>query len=160
MDKRPDDLYGMDAAGAKEYILSHITTLKLTEKKLRELDSELAEWNSRLELTRLHGATELIPEAEKRTGEIKAKQALLSGEAEDLKKQIETMRTQLPGLAARERSIDPDLLEQELLISAGHLPGDEEKVKNERILRELQKDNDAETALAELKAKMEQEGRG
>jgi hypothetical protein len=70
------------------------------------------------------------------------------------------MRTQLPGLAARERSIDPDLLEQELLISAGHLPGDGEKVKNERILRELQKDNDAETALAKLKAKMEQEGRG
>ena len=66
------------------------------------------------------------------------------------------MRRQIPLLAARERSIDPDLLEQELLMAAGRLPGDEEKAQTEGRFRELEKNIAADTALEELKEKMAQ----
>jgi hypothetical protein len=57
-------------------------------------------------------------------------------------------------LAARQRSIDPDLLEQELLIAAGYLPGEEEKAQNDRLFSEMEKNAAADAALSELKVKM------
>jgi hypothetical protein len=72
----------------------------------------------------------------------------------ELKSQIETMRSQLPGLAARERSIDPDLLEQELLISRGYLPGDEVKAETDRRVRDLEKNAALDAELEALKTKM------
>ena len=68
------------------------------------------------------------------------------------------MRRQIPLLAARERSIDPDLLEQELLMTLGNMPGDEEKVRAERQFREMEKAQSADAALDELKAKMNRQG--
>lgn len=156
MEKRPEDLSGMDAAAAREYILNFITTLKLTEKKIRELDEELALWNSRISAARSQGRDDLAAEAEQRAGQIKERQAQLTGEAVELSRQIDEMRKQIPPLAARERSIDPDLLEQELLMAAGRLPGDEEKAQTEGRFRELEKNIAADTALEELKEKMAQ----
>ncbi|MDR1278847.1 MAG: chromosome partitioning protein [Treponema sp.] len=150
----PENLSGMDAAGAREYILNFITTLKLTEKKIRELDEDLARWNSRIDLARSQGKDDLAAEAEKEAGQIKERQAQLAGETADLKSRIEDMRKQIPLLAARERSVDPDLLEQELLMAAGRLPGDEEKARIERQFREIEKNRAADAALEELKGKM------
>jgi phage shock protein A len=154
MEKRPEDLSGMNAAEAREYILNFIAALKLTEKKLRELDGELIKWNSRIDLARSKEAAELATEAEKEAEKIKAQQAELIGEIGELKAQIGEMRKQLPGLAARERSIDPDLLEQELLMAAGYLPGDDEKAATDRSFRELEKQGAADAALEELKLRL------
>jgi phage shock protein A len=153
---RPDtvNLSGMNPAAAKEYIYNFITTLKLTEKQISDLDGELAKWRSRIELAKSKERPELAAEAEKELERLAVKQRQLAGEAESLKSQIEEMRRQLPLLAARERSIDPDLLEQELLMAAGRMPGDEEKARNERQFKDLEKDAAAEAALSELKAKM------
>ncbi|MDR2257855.1 MAG: chromosome partitioning protein, partial [Treponema sp.] len=93
-------------------------------------------------------------------GRIKEQQARLEGEAAELKGQIERMRKQLPLLAARERSVDPDLLEQELLMAAGYLPGDEEKAETERRFREIEKTSAADAALGELKEKMAKTDKG
>jgi hypothetical protein len=61
------------------------------------------------------------------------------------------MRRQLPGLAARERSVDPDLLEQEFKILLGEeLGGGNEEKQVERKFDNL----NADTALEALKAKM------
>jgi predicted nucleic acid-binding Zn-ribbon protein len=154
MEKRPEDLSGMDAAGAREYILNFITTLKLTENQIRELDEDLARWNSRIDLARSQGKAELATAAEEEAGHIKERQAALVEEAAKLKGQIEAMQKQIPALAARERSVDPDLLEQELLMVAGYLPGDEEKAETERRFRDIEKNSAAEAALEELKEKM------
>jgi phage shock protein A len=154
MEKKPEDLTGMDAASAREYILHFITTLKLTEKKIQEMDAELIKWNSRISLARDQGNADLVLEAEKAAGEIKGRRDQMIGEAAELKGQIELMRKQIPGLAARERSIDPDLLEQELLIATGRLPGDEEKAKTDRLFRDIEQKNSADTALEALKEKM------
>ena len=145
------NLAGMSAAAAKEYILGFITTLKLTEKEIQTLEAEAAKWKSRLDLARSSGAEDLLREAGKEAERINAKLADHREEARTLKGSIEAMRRQLPGLAARERSIDPDLLEQELLMALGRT---EEEAETEKAFRRLEKDNATDAALEALKARM------
>jgi len=144
-------LDGMSAAAAKDYILSLITTVKLTEKEIHSLDEDAAKWKNRVELARSNGKNDLALEAENEVGRIEEKIANLRDEEESLKNQIEEARLQLPGLAARERSIDADLLEQELLIALGQT---EEEAETERAFKKLEKDSDADSALQALKEKM------
>ena len=147
----PDNLAGMKAVEAKEYILGFITTLKLTEKEIQSLENEAAKWKSRAELAHSKGMEDLAAEAEREAEKINAKCAGLREEERELKERIAAMRRQLPGLASRERSIDPDLLEQELLMALGKT---EEETKTEKAFRELEKNSAAESALEILKAKM------
>jgi phage shock protein A len=153
-EKRPEDLSGLDVPAAREYILQHISTLKLTEKQILEMDGDISRWKGRVDLARSQGASDLAREAAAEAERLEAKKSALSQEAADLKALIEKMRLQLPVLAARERSVDPDLLEQELLIMAGRLPGDGEKAALERNFAEMEKQAAADTALEALKAKM------
>jgi len=148
------NLAGMSPADAKEYIFNFISTLKLTEKQILNLDDEINKWQSRIDLANSKGEENLALEAEKEKSRLLEKQALLKEEAERLKRQIEEMRRQLPLLAARERSVDTDLLEQEMIMAAGFLPGDDEKAKAERRFKEMEKEQAADAALEELKAKM------
>ena len=113
------NLAGMSAAGAKEYILGFITTLKLTEKEIRSLEDEAAKWKGRIELARSRGRDDLLVEAEKEAEKTNTRLTGLREEGRLLKERIDAMRRELPGLAARERSIDADLLEQELLMALG-----------------------------------------
>ena len=154
MDQRPDDLTGMDTAAAKEYIIAHIASLKLTERKIAELDAELGTWKRRMELAQSKGAIDLAEAAQGEMNRLQAERDRIAAEAGELEGQIQRMRTQIPGLEARKRTIDPDLLEQELLIATGHMPGDEDKVALERDFAALEKKTSAEDALAALKAKM------
>ena len=145
------DFAKMNVLEAKDYILAFITTLKLTEKEIRSLEEEANKWESRVELANSQGKNELAVEAGKEAERIKLKLSALRDEERSLKDSIAEMRRQLPGLAARERSIDPDLLEQELLMALGHT---EEEVKIEREFEKLEKDLSSEAALQALKAKM------
>ena len=147
----PDSLTGMSAADAKEYILAFITTLKLTEREIRSLEDEAAKWKNRADLARSRGITDLLTEAEKEAEKINIKIAGLRIEEQKLKTDIETMRRQLPGLAARERSIDPDVLEQELLLALGQTG---EETQTDRAFRKLEKDSAADAALETLKSRM------
>ncbi|MDR2760171.1 MAG: PspA/IM30 family protein [Spirochaetaceae bacterium] len=150
-----DNLTGMDAAGAKEYIYHYITTLKLTEKKLEEVSGELAKWKGRVELARSGGEEALALEAEKEVRKFEAERDTLTGEIRELTGEITRLRRQLPGLAARERSIDPDLLEQELLMALGYSPGETEG-EARKTAGEFEKLN-VDMALEALKARMRQE---
>jgi phage shock protein A len=165
----------MNAADAREYTLQFISTLKLTEKKLGETEVALTKWRGRVELARTRGAMDLAAEAEEEAKTLEALRDDLQAEIAELRSQIEKMRKQLPGLAARERSIDPDLLEQELLMAAGHMtpgaiapiepflsesdpqgrmPGEEKQAETDRLFNKLEKDSSIEAALETLKAKM------
>jgi len=149
------NLLGMNPADAKNYIFGFVSTLKLTEKQIQNLDEEIAKWQSRVDLAVSKGNSELALNAEKEKNNLQEKQAALKAEADQLTAQIEELKRQLPLLASRERSIDPDLLEQELLIAAGHMPGDEDKVRTERQFKEMEKEQKASDALEALKAKMQ-----
>jgi phage shock protein A len=156
MEQDPTVLKGMTPADAKSYIAQYLTTLKLTEKKLDESVAEENKWRARVDLARSKGIEDLALEAETQANRCQTQRETLSAEVVELKSQIETMRLQLPGLAARERSIDPDLLEQELLISRGYLPGDEVKAETDRRARDLEKNATLDAELEALKTKMSQ----
>ena len=113
------NLAGMSAASAKEYILGFITTLKLTEKEIHTLEDAATKWKGRIDLARSRGMADLLADAEKEAEKTNVKITGLKEEELALRERIAAMRRQLPGLAARERSIDPDLLEQELLMALG-----------------------------------------
>jgi hypothetical protein len=151
-----EDLRGMDPGAAREYIFHFITTLKVAEKKRAEEEAARAKWQNRAALARDAGEPALAAEAEAAAERAKTQIETLTGEIADLRGKIEKMRTQLPGLAARERRIDPDLLEQELLIALGRDPGEEgpgsagEAARTEKVLAEM----DAQSALDALKRRM------
>ena len=151
IDQDPDNLIGMKAGEAKEYILAFIATLKLTQKEISSLEDEAAKWKGRIELARSKGIENLVAEAEREAEKINSKLSGLGEEERTLNERIAVMRRQLPGLAARERSIDPDLLEQELLMALGR---SEEEASTERSFRKLEKEISADAALEALKSKM------
>lgn len=148
----PENIQNRGVQEAKDAMVQYITSLKLTEKQYAELGENLAKWTSRIDLARSRGVHDLAKEAEMEVERITLKYTELEQEITALKAHIETLRQQLPALAAQERTIDPDLLEQELLIVTGHLPG--EQAEAERALHSMEKDTAATAALKALKAKM------
>ena len=106
MQQKETDLAGLRTADAKAYIAQYLTTLKLTEKKLAECAAEEVKWRGRVALARSKGVEDLAQEAEKQVERATEQKNSLSAEIAGLKSQIETMRKQLPGLAARERSVE------------------------------------------------------
>ena len=135
----------------KELILALITTLKLTGNEINSLENEAAKWKNRMELARSKGMEDLFSEAEKEAERINKKLSALLAEKEDLKNQIEGMRRQIPSLAADGRSIDTDLLEQELLMLLGKTG---EESKTDIAFREMEKSSAADAALEALKVKI------
>jgi phage shock protein A len=144
---------GMSAVAAKEYIFGLIATLKLTEKDIHALEEEAAKWKGRVELARSAEKNDLASEAEKGAQRAEEKLAGLREEEVSLRDQIEAVRKKLPGLAARERSVDPDLLEQKLLMALGKM-GEEAETDTEKAFEKLEKDTSADAALQALKEKM------
>jgi phage shock protein A len=147
----------------QEYAFSLVTQIKLNEKLLAECEADAEKWRKRAALARNSGGNEtrgsgtaeaLAAEAEARAAASQSKAAALQAENAELRAEAEKALRALLGLAARERSVDPDLLLQELLIAAGHNPGEEQELGRERKFAELEKDAAADAALAELKAKM------
>jgi len=149
-----NDLTGMSVTEAKDYILSFITTLKLTEKEIGALEEEAAKWKDRVDLARSKGMQDILAGAEREAERVNAKLNGLLEEALSLKNGIADMRRQLPALAAKERSVDPDLLEQELLMALGQT---EEEAATEKAFRKLEKESAADSALEALKSKMKGE---
>jgi phage shock protein A len=154
MEQPPENLRGMGVADAKEYIFHFTTALKLAEKKHEELSGEHEKWLSRVDLAQSGGKEDLALSAQGEADKLRSARDALAAEITDLKVRIRRMRDQLPGLAARERSIDPDLLEQELLIARGGGPGEDDKA----VLDRRFEDAEADAALEALKMKMKPDG--
>ena len=144
----------MNTTEAKEYIFGLVATIKLTEKEIQSLEEESAKWKNRIALAGSKGDEALLREAEREAERINSRLATLMEERQSFRNEIEKMRRELPGLAARERTIDADLLEQELLIALGQT---EEEVKTKREFEKMEKNHAAETALENLKAKLKGE---
>jgi phage shock protein A len=150
----------MSPAAARDYIAGYIATLKLTERELAARGEERKRWEDRAALARDRGAPELAAGAEGEAQKLRSREEALAGEAALLRGQIEAMKARLPGLAARERRVDPDLLEEELLIALGRNPGEGEKLRAEGALRKREEEAALETALEELKGRMKPGERG
>jgi phage shock protein A len=143
------NLSGMGQDDAKRYILAHMTDLNLLKQKIKAVSADLDMWKSRVALAESKALPDLKASAEAQVSSIAANLAALGSEAQALERDIETMRSQLPGLAARERRIDPDRLEVELQMATGEFdhPG------QAAVEREV-KATEADDALAKLKASL------
>ena len=125
------------------------------EHQLRlEQMREQAKWERRVNLAREQGKDDLLRGAEEEMEKITKRRIDLENEAADLGVRINNLKQQLSVLPAKERSIDPDLLEQELLILSGRMPGDEKEAERDRAFEKLERDASVDSALEELKAKM------
>jgi len=145
----------MNETELKEQMLVFVTSLKLVQKEILSLEEEAAKWKGRLELARERGMDDLSNEAGKEAARINGKLTGCREEEQELKQNIDALRRQLPVLAARERSVDPDLLEQEILMVLGRT---EEQVEADKAFRELERESAAGPALQALKEKMGQTG--
>jgi phage shock protein A len=152
MEQNSANIQGMLVTEAKEHILNFITTKKLNEKRLLTLKREQEKWENRVRLAQNSGADDLIAQAAAACQSIEGQIHSLEAENGELKTQIQSMIGQLPGLAARERSIDPDILEQELLLAAGFTPGEP---STDQKFTALEQREAAESALQALKQKVQ-----
>ena len=149
-----NSLSGLDSAGAKEYILGMLSTLKLTQKEIDQLKEDEAKWERRAALALEQGKPDLEQEAAKERDKILNRRISLENEADELTANIDKLKAELRILPARERSIDPDLLEQELLILAGRMPGEEKEAARDRAFEKLEKEASADAELEALKNRM------
>jgi phage shock protein A len=152
------NLHGMDKAAALEYIGGCLSTLKLTEQKITALAADQAKWNGRIKLAGQNGRADLAQQAQAESDRIAAQKTALEAEAAALRSDIDGMKRQLPTLGAYLRSVDPDLLEQELLIARGLNPGDEEAAAADSAFNQMDKEAGVQDALAALKARMGKDG--
>jgi hypothetical protein len=111
------NLDGMRPNDAKEYILAHMTDLIRMRKEIEGLEAEIRKWETRVALAAGKGLEDLRSGAELQAGEFKRKLESLRSEETELSNSIRRMREQLPGLAAKVRSVDTDLLLAELQVT-------------------------------------------
>jgi phage shock protein A len=148
----------MDYNETQEQLKAVMTTLKLTEKKHEELGFALSKWKKRVELARNSGQTDLQSSAEAECAQLMAQEQSLADEIAEYKEQIVKLRAELPRRAAQQRTVDTDILAQELLMAAGYNPGEEAKVAADQAWAETEKQTAIENALASLKEKMKSSG--
>jgi hypothetical protein len=143
------DLRGMAPEEAKSYVLAHLTDLKLLQQRVAEAEAECASWQARVSLAETKGLVELQAQAAAKLAESRSKADSLKAEELALAKDIETMRQQVPGLAARVRSVDPDILLAGLQMVTGEMD-DPDKGKLEAEVKHIQADD----ALSALKVSL------
>jgi phage shock protein A len=143
----------------KEIIFNYITHLKMTQKEIAGLEAELAKWESREQLAHNKGEEDLAGQARSRSTAIRQQLDSLRTECAALEQEIAAARRDMLSAAARERTVDPDVLEQEFRILLGEdLSAPEDaatEADTDRKFAELEQDASADAALAALKAKMQ-----
>ncbi len=145
------NLHGMTPQDAQAYILEFATSKRLTEKECETVKADILAWQQKQQLARSLGREDLVAAVDQRIAELTAKQANLELEIQDLAGKIEAMKRQIPGLKARERSVDPDLLLAEMEMTLGKSIDD---IQKEQEIDGTLNSMSADEALKKLKDKL------
>jgi phage shock protein A len=141
----------------RDYLLRHIASLKLSEKDLASTQNDIRKWESRVELARKAGKPDLEAAALQQLEGLRTKEGRLLTEVDELKATVGQIKAGLPHAAASERSVDPDLLEQEFRIQLGEdlsSPEDASSSATKAQFAKLEQSTAADDALTALKRKM------
>ena len=138
------DLTGMGPEDAKDYVLSLTAHLKQTEAALKSADDEVALWDKRVSLAHQAGQPELEAEATVQHEQAKARKTALELEVQDFRLGLDKVKKQLQLLPLTQRSVNTDLLQENLTKLAGPLDS----------VTPTAKQMEAEDALAALKRKL------
>jgi predicted RNase H-like nuclease (RuvC/YqgF family) len=145
------DIDFMDFDSARQYVLAFITTLKETQKERGVTEEELALWQRRVKLAAGRGEQVLQKAAEEKVAELAAKQSRLLAEEAELARKTDVLKEKLRRLRIRSTlTVDADALLAQLSMLAG---------EPDTLKRDLQQ-QEAQSALEELKRKMNRGGEG
>ncbi|PKL05634.1 MAG: hypothetical protein CVV53_08475, partial [Spirochaetae bacterium HGW-Spirochaetae-9] len=108
---------------------------------------------SRVNLAESRGMAELAAAATTQLSGLNARLGAIQAAKVELERDAARIKEALPGIKARQRSIDPDRLQAELAMMTGEAL-DPEKARLERELKTLVDDPSADDPLAALKKKM------
>ncbi|MCE1205819.1 MAG: hypothetical protein LWX00_00245 [Spirochaetia bacterium] len=133
-----EELSKLDYQGAMELMVAYSTDIKMQEKELEPLKKEAELWASRVSLAESKALPDLAQAARERHGQIQEKIAALENSILELKLDVARLKEALPGLKAKERSIDPDQLLAELSMMTGEAM-DPEKAKFDREFAALER---------------------
>ncbi|HEY9054418.1 MAG TPA: hypothetical protein VIO60_06335 [Rectinemataceae bacterium] len=147
-----EELSKLDQRGALDLLYAYTTDIKRLDKEIADFSKEEGLWSSRVELARSKGLGELAAGAMRMLDDVRAKKAAAVQSRSEFAADAARIKEALPGIKAKERSIDPDALAAELSVLTGEAlePG---AAAVERDLSALEKPS-AESALEELKRKM------
>lgn len=126
-----EELSKLDYQGAMELMVAYSTDIKMQEKELELQKKEAALWASRVSLAESKALADLAQAARERHGQIQEKIIALENSILELKQDVARLKEALPGLKAKERSIDPDELLAELSMMTGEAM-DPEKAQFDR----------------------------
>lgn len=115
----PQELSRLDYEGASEMLLAYATDAKKFEKEIASLQAQAAEWKSKALLAQGRNIEELSQAALQKSAALEAKAQELIAELNSIKRDIEDLRTALPLIKAKQRSVDPDQLLAELSMLVG-----------------------------------------
>ena len=145
------DIDFLDFDSAREYVLAFITELKRTQRERAINEEELTIWQRRIKLAEGRGEQVLQKAAEAKAAELEAVAARLRAEEAALAAKVEVLKQKLQALRIRSTlTVDADALLAQLALAAGE--PDE--------LKEELKDQEAQSALEDLKRKMDGGGEG
>lgn len=148
-----EELSRLDYDGAMNLLFAYTTDIKRADKEIEALRKEIALWTSRVSLAEGKGLTELAAGARAQLAQLDAKVAGILASRADMERDAGRIKEALPGIKAKERSIDPDLLQAELSMMTGEAL-DPEKAKLDRELDALSKADTSADPLAALKRRM------
>lgn len=153
-----EELSRLDQGGAMDLLFAYTTDIKRHEKDMEALKKDAALWASRVSLAESRGMAELAAGAKAQLAGLEARLSEIQASRAELERDAARIKEALPGIKARQRSIDPDQLQAELAMMTGEAL-DPEKARLERELKTLvdspSTDNpSAEDPLAALKRKM------
>ena len=143
----PTDLSGLDASSARDYVTQFMVTLRTTRAELTKLGEERAKWEGRIKLAVEGGRDDLVASARERLADVQRRVGVLAAEEQELAAQLSILRDQLRRLQQR---FDPEQLLAQLEAAVG------ERYELADQFKELQKTEESERALQELKERMRQ----
>ena len=143
----PTDLSGLDASSARDYVTQFMVTLRTTRAELTKLGEERAKWEGRIKLAVEGGRDDLVASARERLANVQRRVGVLAAEEQELAAQLSILRDQLRRLQQR---FDPEQLLAQLEAAVG------ERYELADQFKELQKTEESERALQELKERMRQ----
>lgn len=114
-----EELSKLDYQGAMDLLFAYSTDIKIQEKELEPLKKEADVWASRVSLAESNARADLAQAARERLGQIQEKIAAFENSIAELRQDVARLKEALPGLKAKERSIDPDQLLAELSMMTG-----------------------------------------
>ncbi len=147
------ELSGLDLAGAKSLLLAFATDAKRLDKEIAAAGEEKKLWTSRVALAQGKGMAELAAAATAKLAELESRIQSLEGERASMQHDLSQLKEAIPGISAKERSIDPDRLLAEIQLVTGELLQPEAAAAEAEIGR-IESAAGVEDALAALKKKM------